>query len=258
MKKGLLHALCLLLAVAGYSQSVIDSTRTVLRSPDGNLMVQFYQKRLSDEKRAMYYVVTYKSKPVIGESLMDIQLNNSLSEKAMGLKVNSHAHWCENLRMVKVTTESKDLVWTPVNGERSGIKDRYNEALIGLMKDDNPIYTMNVEIRAYNEGVAFRYFFPENPKGTYYRVVAENTEFHLPDNTLGWFANWGQGPYSLLPLRDWPGESERPLTLQLKDGLWVSLAEGAMVDYSRTKFRLSTVSPNTLVTSMHDPADLIS
>ena len=37
-------------------------------------------------------------------------------------------------------------------------------------------------------------------------------------------------------VKDWPGEAERPLTLQLGNGLYASLAEAEMVDYSRTKF----------------------
>jgi alpha-glucosidase len=106
--------------------------------------------------------------------------------------------------------------------------------------------------------VAIRYFFPENEKGTYYRVMQENTEFSLPENTKAWFAAWAQSPYKLLPLSNWPQESERPLTLQLGNGLYACLAEAQMTDYARTKFKLSDTKPNTIVTSMYTPADLIS
>jgi alpha-glucosidase len=61
-----------------------------------------------------------------------------------------------------------------------------------------------------------------------------------------------------MPLARWPDEAERPLTLALPNGLSVALLEGRMVDYARTKFKLSPDKPDTLVTSMHDPADLIS
>jgi len=247
-----------LAAVAGNGQTIIDSTRMTLLSPDKNIVIQFYQKDLSAGKRAMYYQVAYKNQPVIRESLLDIRLDNNLSEKAMALKIDTHADWCENLKYRKARTWSADTTWRPVCGERSEIRDHYNAATIELVKDDNPIYVMHIEIRAYDEGAALRYFFPENPKGTYYRIVSENTEFSLPPGTRAWFVNWAQGPYSLLPLHDWTGESERPLTLQLDNGLYACLAEGAMVDYSRTKFKLSKEKENTLVTSMHDPADLIT
>src|ERR1019366_3331053 len=51
---------------------------------------------------------------------------------------------------------------------------------------------------------------------------------------------------------------ERPLTLELPNGLYATLAEAAMVDYARTKFRLSDIKPNTLVTSMYGEAQLVS
>jgi alpha-glucosidase len=144
------------------------------------------------------------------------------------------------------------------HGEKSEIKDHFNSLTINLVKDDNPIYPVAVEVHAYDEGVTLRYFFPENEKGTYYRITQENTEFALPAGTKAWFHGWAQAPYQLLALDNWPDESERPLTLELPNGLYVSLLEARMVDYSRTKFKLSKTKPDTIVTSMHDPADLIS
>jgi alpha-glucosidase len=40
--------------------------------------------------------------------------------------------------------------------------------------------------------------------------------------------------------------------------LYACLAEAQLTDYSRTKFALHNSKPNTIVTAMHDPADLIS
>ncbi|GGA98291.1 glycoside hydrolase family 97 N-terminal domain-containing protein [Puia dinghuensis] len=237
---------------------ILARHQTTILSPDKNVKVLFYQKDLPSGKRAMYYTLTYKNKPIVEGSKLDIQLDNHLSEEAMALKIDTHTDWCENLTITGISTYTKDTTWQPLYGERNTIPDHYSAAVVHLVKDDNPIYTMDIEFRAYNEGVAFRYFFPENPKGTYYRVVSENTEFHLPPNTKGWFTNWAQGPYTLQPLNDWPGESERPLTLQLDNGLYACLAEGAMTDYSRTKFKLSKEKENTILTSMDDPADLIS
>jgi alpha-glucosidase len=176
----------------------------------------------------------------------------------MALKIDRHQRWMENLKVKKIITSSKDTLWQPVAGERKIIRDHYHAATIEMVKDDNPIYHVNVEIRAYNEGAALRFFFPENEKGTYYRITSENTEFALPEGTKAWFTSWAQGPYRELSLENWPDESERPLTLQLPGGLYACLAEAEMVDYARTKFKLSTVKKNTIVTSLYTPADLIS
>lgn len=240
------------------AQNIIDSTKAVIRSPDKNYVVTFYQKQNADGTRELFYTLNYKQQPVIAESVLDIQLDNNLSERAMALKVDKHAKWCENLQVKAIRYDAEDTSWLPLYGERKAVKDNYNAVTIEMVKDDNPIYHMNVEIRAYNEGAALRYFFPENIKGTYYRVMAENTAFTLPAGTKAWHASWAQAPYTLLPLENWPDESERPLTLQLPNGWYACLAEAQMVDYARTKFKLSKEKPNTIVTAMYTPADLIS
>jgi alpha-glucosidase len=176
----------------------------------------------------------------------------------MALPVDRHADWFENLRVTGVHRARHDSTWTPVTGERARIRDHYEALTVDLVKDDNPLYKLSVEVRAYDEGVALRFAFPENEKGAYYRILGEDTEFALPAGTRAWFHGWAQGPYALMPLANWPDEAERPLTLALPNGLSVALLEGRMVDYARTKFKLSPDKPDTLVTSMHDPADLIS
>ncbi len=247
-----------LMALPAIGQNVVKGTEATIQSPDKKLTVRFYQKAFDSGKRKMYYQVNYNSKPVINESELDLQLDNNLSERAMALQVDKHEKWFENLVVTKLTNASNDTTWKPVAGERALIRDHYNLLKVETVKDDNPVYLVNIEIRAYNEGAAIRYSFPENSKGTYYRIMSENTEFSLPEGTKAWHASWAQAPYKLLPLKDWPDESERPLTLELTNGLYACLAEAQMVDYARTKYKLSASKPNTLVTSMYTPADMIS
>lgn len=249
-----LGLICFMSKVHG--QWIKDSVIT-LQSPDKSITFRFRQK-VDAGKRAMYYSVDYKNKLVILQSALDLQLDNDLSEKAMAIKVDQHKNWCENLLITGVDSSRHDTTWVPVTGERAIIRDHYNAMNITLVKDDNPIYVMQVQVRVYNEGVAFRYYFPENPKGTYYNVTSENTEFSLPEGTQAWFANWAQAPYYKLPLKNWPGESERPLTVELPNGLFAALGEAQLVDYARTKFKLSADKPSTLVTSMFGGAQLIS
>ena len=258
MNKKLYCSVFILISVfTCFGQDIITNSEVTLQSPDKNLSVRFYQKNMQSG-RVMYYQVSYKGKPVINESELDLQLNNNLSERAMALKVDKHVKWFENLTISKIVRSSKDTTWVPVLGEAARIRDNYNAVSIQTVKDDNPIYPVNIEIRAYNEGIALRYFFPENEKGTYYRIMSENTEFSLPEGSKVWHASWAQAPYKLLPLNNWPDESERPLTVELSNGLYACLAEAQMVDYARTKFKLSAEKPNTIVTSMYTPADLIS
>ena len=227
-------------------------------SPDGHIVLELAQKLDAAGKRALSYNVRYDGETVIRDSLLELRLDNHLSENAMALPVDHHARWFENLRVTGVHRARHDSTWTPVTGERTHVRDHYEALTVDLVKDDNPTYKLSVEVRAYDAGVALRFAFPENEKGTYYRIVGEDTEFALPAGTRAWFHGWAQGPYQLMPLRDWPDQAERPLTLQLPNGLSVALLEGQMVDYARTKFKLSPDKPDTIVTAMHDPADLVS
>jgi len=257
------NALALLAAMAlaapcALAQQVIEASRAHLASPDGRLQLEFYQRQQADGKRRLYYRLDYQGKPVLRESLLELQLDNHLSESAMALPVDRHAHWFENLAVEKAEHTQVRSSWRPVAGERAVVQDHYNALTVRLVKDDNPNYRMAVEVRAYDQGIALRYTFPEHPQGSYYRITSEDTEFALPAGSKAWFHGWAQAPYQLLPLANWPDASERPLALELPHGLHVALLEARMVDYARGKFRLSKDKPDTIVTAMHDSADLVS
>lgn len=227
-------------------------------SPDGNIVFSFYQKTGQDGGKTMYYTLQYKNKQVILESRLNLKIDNHLSEQALALKVPGHNHWFENLEISKVETIKKDTAWIPLYGENRKIPDVYNRKTICFEKSDYPKYKMNLEIRVYNQGAAFRYFFPENPTGVYYQILSDDSEFTMPENTKAWFTSWAQGAYQFLSLKDWPDESERPLSLELENGIKISLLEANLSDFPRTKFKLSPEKPNTVITSMYGGADLVS
>jgi alpha-glucosidase len=257
--KGYLLFFGLLVSATCFAQSaaLITGTNASVQSPDNNLAARFYQVKDRDGN-ALFYEVTYKGRSVIRPSMLDIRLDNHLSENAMALKVDTFTRWTANLIVTNISNTRRDTSWQPVAGEKALIHDQYNAITIALQKEDNPNYRMNVEIRAYNEGIAFRYYFPENPKGSYYRITAEHTEFALPEGATAFHALWGQAKYNELPLRNWPGPAERPLTLKLPGGLYACLAEAQMTDYTKTRFSLSPDKPNTVITDMYNDADLIS
>ncbi|HEX9601066.1 MAG TPA: glycoside hydrolase family 97 catalytic domain-containing protein, partial [Mariniflexile sp.] len=119
-------------------------------------------------------------------------------------------------------------------------------------------YNMDLIVRVYDEGIAFRYHFPETSNGLFFHIVGEQTSYTLPNETMAYYERWAQGPYSYLPLKNWPDESERPLTLDLKNGLHIALLEAEMIDYSRGKFKLSDEKANTINLSMYDKVDVIT
>ncbi|GAB3573442.1 glycoside hydrolase family 97 protein [Spirosoma luteolum] len=258
----------LIVCVLSIQTAFAQTPETRLLSPDGKLEVFFKQKEVAPGRKQMTYRVSYDGKPVMLESGLGVQIDNHVFEHAMAHKVTTPpgtlgAGWCDDLVIRNVVKSTKDTTWKPVYGERSLIRDQYNQLEIQLQKPDAPDYSLHVIFRAYNAGMAFRYFFPEQPRGLYYRVMAENSEFTLPANTKAWYTAWAQGAYQALPLSGretdrWPEDSERPLTLSLPNGLYASLAEAQLTDYAMTKFKLSATKANTVVTSLYESVDLMS
>lgn len=194
-----------------------------------------------NQKEGLSYQVFYKDMPVI--------LNSALGIKG----------WQNSLVLKKVERKQNNSQWKPVYGERSIITDNYNESTFVFWLQNQERRQMHVQVRAYNEGIAFRYFFPEHKDGgSYIDIESELTEFVMPVETKAWFTDHAQGNYSLRPLADWGGEAERPLTMELKNGLFASLAEAQMVDYSRTKFALNPQKQNTITCAMFDKVQLIA
>lgn len=238
-------------------------------SPDRNYVFTFTQEE-PEGKTRMYYTLSYKGKEIVHRSELGVEIENKLLESALGIENDACRNWRDNLTFIGADSASHDGTWQPLYGERKEIPDRYRSLQIKIRKGEAPAsemtggydrsrtYFMNVEVRAYNEGVAFRYHFPATSNGLFLHITDELTEFAMPEGTMAWHEPWAQAPVSLLPLEGWEGESERPLTMKLGNGLTVSLGEARMVDYVRTKFALASGKAHTLKTSMYDCADIIT
>ena len=245
-----------------------------LSSPDGAYALRVSQREIGDGKRQLYYQLDYKGKEVVRTSELGILLENQLFESALGIENDTSTQWCENLDFKELVSEEIRTDWEPVYGERSVVKNHYRQLILKFTKfdDTNSLtegqqgtsydkrrrYEFHLVFRAYNEGIAFNYSFPESSNGLFLHIVGEQTEFAFAPGTKAYYERWAQGPYSLQPLEGWADESERPLTLELPNGLHVALLEAQMVDYARTKFRLSETRPYTLVASIYDDVDAIS
>ena len=219
-------SLCLTLANAADS--------TLLQSPDGHYELNVYTKQ-----GGLWYTVSYRDTPLILESQLGIQASE---------------RWLEGMEIIGETHGAVDTVWHPVYGEREVVKDCYQFSEITLSHPVHERRRLKLQIRAYDEGVAFRYVFPG---GAYAQVSEEFTEYQLPANTQAYFTRRAQSVYEKRPLKDWPGASERPLVLALDNGLHVLLTEAAVTDYVRTKFVLSNAKANTIQGEMYGPVDYI-
>ncbi len=227
-----------------------DLSSLKVTSPNYKLVFNFNIADSGPEKSCMFYSVTYNGEQVILPSRLGINIS------PQELNVDT---WTNNISVVDTSTRSYNKIWVPVYGERNKIPDKFNELTIAI-KSTNKYAKGNIYIvvRAYDEGIAFRYkFINGNSGGGHLHVASELTEFTLPENTLAYYTEFAQTEYHLLPLHNWPSESERPLTLMLPNKLITCLTEAEVVNYCRTKFALDTTKSNTIKCSMYDPVDYI-
>lgn len=229
-------------------------------SPDGNYTIKV---------NGMTYSVSYKDKLIIPHGQLGVDIDNRLFESALAVPRGIHENWCSDLALKSVDCQkSVDTTWIPLYGENARIRDHYNQLVLHYEKgsdgqgvvaegyDKRKYYAMDIIVRAYNEGIAFRYHFPETANSLFLHITGEQTSFVFPEGTMAWYEEWAQGPYEKRPLKGEWFESERPLLLQLPDGTYVALLEAAMKDYTRGKFKLK--KDNELQVSMYDCADIIS
>jgi alpha-glucosidase len=239
--------------------NLVIAKEVKVSSPDGNYQMQVY-----DRDGKIYYSVNYKNRTIILESLLGISSNQAGKAIESDAAADNKAvnDWQDGLQIDSVTEKSVDAAWVPPYGERSLYVDLYNGYTIDLQKIDNPRKRLQIVVRAYNEGIAFAYHFVGNE---YLHITQEFTQFTMPEGTQAYFTPRAQATYELLPLKNWSGESERPLVCLLPSpngegsGVrYVLLTEAGMTDYTRTKFALDKTKPNTLTGSMYGAVDEIA
>ncbi len=237
-----------------------------LQSPDGKYQFNFTQK-----EGRLTYSLNYASKQVVEEGELGVNIDNHLVESAMGIPVDKSGVWTKGMEVTSVENRSEDNSWKPVYGECDQIRDHYNEMTIHLIKGDKhdnsgnsydkrQQYLFDIIVRAYDEGVAIRYHFPEATNGLFMHITDELTSFRFAPGAEAYHFAWAQAQSTKVKLLKsesaWKEEAERPLTLRLSNGLYAAIGEAALTDFVRGKLKLK--ADNELQMSMYDSADVIT
>lgn len=254
--------LLLMLIVAVAAQAV-----ETLQSPNGKYQFTFSQK---DGK--LMYSLDYAGKPVVEAGELGVNIDNHLVESAMGIPVDNSNVWTHGMEVASVDRRSEDNTWKPVYGEYAQIRDRYNEMTIHLLKgskhqdgsgtayDKRQQYLLDIIVRAYDEGVAIRYHFPEATNGLFMHISEDLTSFRFAPGAEAYHYAWAQSHTNKVKLLKseaaWKEEAERPLTLRLDNGLYAAIGEAALSDFVRGKLKLK--ANNELQMALFHPADIIT
>lgn len=163
----------------------------------------------------LVYGVSFRGKEVIRPS-------------ALGLGLEGAARLDSHFRVARTDHASHRLNWKPPYGERAEIPDHYQGLTLELEETIVPRRRLIVEFRAYDEGVAFRYRLSAQAPAT---VGDEVTEFRLAPGASAWETPGAQREYRRVAVDKMSGASERPLLLELPNGLWAALGEAGVEDY---------------------------
>ncbi len=142
----------------------------------------------------------------------------------------------DGLRIVATADTTVDQTWTQPWGEVSRVRDRHNELRVAIVEGAPPGRRFDVVVRAFDDGIGFRYALPAQPALDAFEITEELTEFHLADNARAWWipANrWNRYEflYSASPV-SMLDTVHTPLTLEAADGLHVVIHEANLVDYA--------------------------
>lgn len=212
-----------------------------------------------DSVNRVNYSLHFKGNPVIEGGTLGLDLDNRDWEMALALGNRQLAQprcWMDWLTLDSVSYSHADTTWTPLYGERSSIPDSWNGAILHLSRKDASNYRLDIQFRAYDEGLAFRYFFPEHPAALFHKVTGDLTTFRFPQNTMVWAAEWAQAPYRRLHVDSVARPSERAMTFELPNGLWGAIADADNDDWCLTKLR--SAGNNTLESVMYSPVDIVT
>ena len=221
--------------VMGLGCSVFAAT---VKSPDGQVALSFGLKDVDGVKSCAVYEVAYKGKVIVKDSLLGFELGDG-SKLGGEFEVRSTA------------TESFDRTWKPVYGERSRVRDHYNQVTVELAHTVAPRLSIRLEFRCYDVGAALRYTIQKSESVSAITIKKEDTEFRFPGDHVLWLTKDAQGRYQKKTISTMGEDVERPLTIKVDDDIYVAIAEANLVDYARTKLSRSKNGLYSIVTHIH-------
>lgn len=288
MKKYLFSAFCALYALSALAIETVES-------PSLNLKACFDIR----DGRPVYWLL-HKGDTVIRPSYLGLQLRGEknrsdfyeFEEEAKKSPItNDQSPTTEGLMNGFVLTGSErhsfDETWQPVWGEERSIRNRYNEMLITLKQPEKDRY-IQIQFRLYDDGLGFRYIFPQQRNLNYFVIEEEHTEFAMPGDIT---AYWIPGDYDtqeyeytrckLSEIRAIQEKTNKanlsttnfsttgvqtPVLLKTNSGKWLNIHEAALMDYSCMHLNLdestmtftSWLTPDIDGTKGHIQTDAVS
>lgn len=196
----------------------LRAAEQTLASPDGRVSVTV------DDTDGLRYRVTLDGRPVLAESRLGLDFEGGFSFGRAPL-------------IEEATRTEHDSFWENPFGQRRTVRDNYRELRLSLREKADAPNRFALIVRAYDQGVAFRYEVPVQPGLERYVVVDERTEFVFPDDypcLAGDYSDCAENQYPKKRLTELVSNSARPhvlpLLVELPHG-FAAIAEADLLDW---------------------------
>jgi len=180
----------------------------------------------------------------------------------LGFEFRGAAALRDGLRITDTTRRSRDEWWTQPWGEVARVRDHHNELAVSVEETNAPNRRFLLRVRAFDDGIGFRYELPAQPALGSFEITNELTEFALADNPRAWWipSNWARkdrsemlyssGPASLLD------SVQTPLTMETRDrSTFLVIHEANLADYARMNLAGQRGESRTLKADLAPMAD---
>ena len=223
-----------------------QAQKIVVASPDSSIEIQF----ILSEKGEPTYWVNYKKDKVIKPS-------------TLGFNLKELPSLMEGFEIVNSTTRNFNETWQMPWGEQIDVVNNYNELKVELQESSKLERKLNIIFRVFNDGIGFRYEFPEQENLSKVFITDENTQFNLTGDHKVW---WTPGDWDIyehlfnttkfskidaLSKANHPNLGQTyipenavntPVTMKTASGLHLSFHEAALVDYADMTLKVDTTN----------------
>lgn len=157
-----------------------------------------------------------------------------LGRSALGFVLDS-GPFKDDFKMAGTSRTSHDETWTQPWGEDAQVRNRYNELKVALRERHGARRTLGVVIRAFDDGMALRYEFPEQAGLKEFVIMDEATQFALPVDAQAWSIPALTPYYEGIYTRDLVSRKDSiaaPVAIEVNDTLCLAIMEANLTDYS--------------------------
>ncbi|MEG1379258.1 MAG: glycoside hydrolase family 97 protein [Bacteroidales bacterium] len=176
-----------------------------------------------------------------GKLAYEVSKNNAdiIEKSFMGFDIKDMPDLGGNLKLVSFENTTYDDTWEQVWGEQQFVRNNYNEVLLKLQETKSPKRLLNIRFRVFNDGVGFRYEFPEQ-KMKDFVIMQEKTEFNIPADEQAWsipspayYTRYYESLYTKRNISAVNDTVTTPVTIEFSNGKHIAIHEAALTDYAK-------------------------